>query len=44
MFVFGFTFLHLEKLSLCEIKAVHEEEDILDRISEEGAFIEEETV
>jgi uncharacterized protein (TIRG00374 family) len=44
VFVYGYLFLHLEKLSLREIKAVHEEDIILDRIDEEGTFIEEERV
>ncbi len=42
VFVFGYLFMHIEKLSLREIKAVHEEDIILDRIDEEGSFIEEE--
>lgn len=40
--VFGFYFLRLEKMSLGDIKAGHEEELILDKIDEEGRFIEEE--
>jgi len=44
VFCFGYLFMYLEKLSLKEIKVVHEEDIILDRIDEEGAFIEEERV
>jgi len=42
-FGFGYLFLHVEKLSLREIKAVRQEEAlIIDRIDEDGAYIEEE--
>ena len=42
-FGFGYLFLHMEKLSLKEIKEVQEEEAlIIDRIDEDGAYIEEE--
>ena len=44
VFGFAYLFLYLEKLSLREIEAVRVEEIILDRIDEEGAFIEEEKV
>ncbi len=41
-FVLGYLFLHLEKLSLRDLKAMQSEDDmIIDRIDEEGAFIEE---
>jgi uncharacterized protein (TIRG00374 family) len=39
--ILGFYFLHLEKLSLRRLKQENQDEDILDRIDEEGAFIEE---
>ncbi len=42
MFAYSFCYLHMQKVRLSEIKAEQEEEDILDRIDEEGAFIEEE--
>jgi hypothetical protein len=42
VFVFGYLFLHLEKLSLRDLKAGSEEDIIIDRIDEDGAFIEEE--
>jgi len=42
VFIFGYLFLHIEKLSLREIKAVREKDSILDRIDEEGAFVEKE--
>lgn len=42
-FGFGYLFLHMEKLSLKEIKEVQEEEAlIIDRIDEDGAYIDEE--
>jgi len=42
-FGFGYLFLHMEKLSLKEIKEVQEDEAlIIDRIDEDGAYIEEE--
>lgn len=42
VFGLGYLFLHMEKLSLEELKAVRAEEDlIIDRIDEEGTFIEE---
>jgi uncharacterized protein (TIRG00374 family) len=42
-FGFGYLFLHMEKLSLKEIKEVQEEEAlIIDRIDEDGTYIEEE--
>ena len=44
MFVLGFIFLHVEKLSLRQLRREHEHEVILRRISEEGTFIEEEVV
>ncbi|RKX24790.1 MAG: hypothetical protein DRP45_07445 [Candidatus Zixiibacteriota bacterium] len=44
VFTFGFYFLRLEKMSLRKIKEEHEEEIILDKIDEEGAFIEEDEV
>ncbi|UCC43223.1 MAG: flippase-like domain-containing protein [Candidatus Zixiibacteriota bacterium] len=44
MFVLGLWFVHAERLSLRKISREHEDEVIYRRISEEGAFIEEETV
>ncbi|MEW5795485.1 MAG: lysylphosphatidylglycerol synthase transmembrane domain-containing protein [Candidatus Zixiibacteriota bacterium] len=42
VFIFGYFFMHTEKLTLEELKAVQAEEDlIIDRIDEEGTFIEE---
>jgi uncharacterized protein (TIRG00374 family) len=42
VFALGYLFLHQEKLSLNEIKAMQSEQDmIIDRIDEEGTFIEE---
>ncbi|UCD63559.1 MAG: flippase-like domain-containing protein [Candidatus Zixiibacteriota bacterium] len=38
----GFIFLRSERVSIREIKTKHEDEDILDRVSEEGTLIEEE--
>jgi len=42
VFGFGYLFLYLEKVSLHDIKSVRDEEIILDKIDEEGSFIEEE--
>lgn len=42
--IFGYFFLHVEKLTISEIKAVHEDDIILDRITEDGSFIEGEKV
>jgi uncharacterized protein (TIRG00374 family) len=41
VFVMGFYFLRIEKLSLAEIREHHEDADLLDQINEEGAYIEE---
>jgi len=44
IFVLGLLFVHVEKLSLREIRREHEHEIILDRISEEGTYVEEDAV
>jgi len=44
VFIYGYLFLYIEKLSFREIKAVHEKDIILDRIDEDGSFIEKERV
>jgi hypothetical protein len=42
IFVLGMTYVHYQKISLREIREQHEEDSVLDRISEEGMLIEEE--
>ncbi len=42
VYLFGSIFLHFEKVSLREIKLRHEEETILDRLSEDGILLEKE--
>lgn len=42
IFVLGMTYVHYQKISLREIREQHEDESVLDRISEEGTLIEEE--
>lgn len=42
VFLYSYVFLHTEKTSLKEIKAAEKEQTILERINEDGAFIEEE--
>lgn len=42
IFVMGFVFMHHEKVSISEIKSQHEDESVLDRVSEEGTLIEDE--
>jgi len=44
MFVLSLWFVHFEKLSLREIRREHEHEIILERISENGTYVEEEKV
>jgi len=44
VFIFSSYFLHLDRASLREIRTQHEKEVILDRINEDGTFIEEEAV
>jgi uncharacterized protein (TIRG00374 family) len=45
VFIMGYIFLHYERVSISEIKARHEDESVLDRLSEDGTLIEnEETV
>ncbi|MCK4632537.1 MAG: flippase-like domain-containing protein [candidate division Zixibacteria bacterium] len=39
IFVLGYIFLHKEKVSIAEIKARHEDESVLDRLSEDGTLI-----
>jgi len=40
IFAMGFYFMHIEKVSLREIKKQHEDESLLDNITEEGKFVE----
>ena len=42
VFAFGLSFLHMERLSIREIKLQHEDDMILDRVSENGTLIESE--
>lgn len=42
VFAFGFSFLHLERLSIREIKSQHKDEKILERVSDNGTLIETE--
>lgn len=42
IFVLGMTYVHYQKISLREIREQHEEDSVLDRISEDGTLIEEE--
>jgi len=42
VFLYSFVYLHIDKTSLKEIKATEKEQTLLERIDEEGAFIEEE--
>lgn len=42
VFAFGLSFLHMERLSIKEIKLQHEDDMILDRVSENGTLIESE--
>ena len=42
VFIMGYIFLHMEKVSITEIKAQHEDEYILDRVSEEGTLVDNE--
>ena len=40
--VLGMTFLHVERMSLAQLKREHEDEIILDKIGEDGNYVEEE--
>ncbi len=40
IFAMGLYFMHIEKISLREIKKEHEDESLLDKITEEGKFVE----
>jgi uncharacterized protein (TIRG00374 family) len=40
--VLGMTFLHVERMSLAQLKREHEDEIILDKIGEDGSYVEEE--
>ena len=40
--ILGFTYLQMEKVSIREIKASHEDETIFDKVSEDGTLIENE--
>jgi uncharacterized protein (TIRG00374 family) len=42
VFVMGYIFVQREKVSLARIKAEHEEESVLDELSEEGVLIDDE--
>jgi hypothetical protein len=42
IYLMGSVFLHLEKVSLKEIKVRHEDERILDHLSEDGVLLEKE--
>ncbi len=42
VYLMGFIFLHFEKISLKEIKSQHEDERLLDRLSEDGMLVEKE--
>ncbi len=42
IFVLGYIFLHLEKVSIRKIKTEHESEDLFAKVSEEGTYLEEE--
>lgn len=42
VFSFSYTFLHVDRATLKKIKTAHQEEPLLDRLDEEGTFIEEE--
>ena len=42
VFIMGYIFLHMEKMSITEIKAQHEDEYILDHVSEEGTLVDKE--
>lgn len=37
--VLGYIYLHMEKISISKIKEAHEDDDILDRVSEDGTLI-----
>lgn len=43
IFALGFYFTHIEKVSLHEIKKEHEDESLLDKVSPEGTFVEDNT-
>lgn len=40
--ILGFIYMHLEKISISEIKAEHEDENMFDKVSEDGSLIENE--
>ena len=42
IFILGYIYLHLEKVSIRTISSEHEKERILDKVNEEGVYIEEE--
>ncbi|MDH4035287.1 MAG: flippase-like domain-containing protein, partial [candidate division Zixibacteria bacterium] len=42
VFVLGMSFLHMERVSIREIKSEHRDRDILDQVSENGTLIEAE--
>ena len=44
MFVLGLSFIHVERVTLRDIRRRHEHDIILQRISEEGTYIDEEAV
>ena len=40
--ILGYIYMHLEKVSISEIKAEHEDENMFDKVSEDGSLIENE--
>lgn len=40
--ILGYTYLHMEKVSISEIKAEHEDENMFDKVSEDGSLVENE--
>ncbi|RME27531.1 MAG: UPF0104 family protein [Candidatus Zixiibacteriota bacterium] len=41
MFLLGFFFMHVERMELNKLRRAHEDESLLDKITEEGTFVEE---
>ena len=40
--ILGYTYLHMEKVSILDIKAEHEDENMFDKVSEDGSLVENE--
>ncbi len=40
--ILGYSYLHMEKVSIREIKAEHEDENMFDKVSEDGSLVENE--